>query len=280
MNIHAAPSPVVREVSCKTVLNRSRLGDYSLNCYTGCQHACAYCYARYMQRFHPHEEAWGGFVDVKTNAPDALKRQVRRMPPGSVFVSSACDAWQPLEASWRLTRECCRILLDHGFAVHALTKSGLIQRDFDLFQGRDAQVSATITTLEPRIARLWEPAASPVEQRITMLRAARDSGIRTGIMFGPLLPFVSDSKESLDMFFELAADLRVDVLWVDALNPRPKVWEAVQALLQAQNPDLVDRYARVLFSPVVRKAYLEALNDRVRAAAHRHHLERITNTCL
>ena len=67
---------VVREVNCKTVLNRSSLGQYSMNCYTGCRHGCVYCYARFMQRFHPHAEPWGEFVDVKVNAPDALARQL------------------------------------------------------------------------------------------------------------------------------------------------------------------------------------------------------------
>ena len=70
--------PVVRETVCKTILNRCALSDYSLNCYGGCTHGCVYCYARYMQRFHPHAEPWGAFVDVKVNAVEALKRQLRR----------------------------------------------------------------------------------------------------------------------------------------------------------------------------------------------------------
>jgi DNA repair photolyase len=91
----------VRETVCKTILNRSGLSHYSLNCYTGCAHGCAYCYARYMHEFHPHAEPWGEFVDVKVNAVEVLKRQLRRAKPGDVFVSSACDAWQPIEAMLR-----------------------------------------------------------------------------------------------------------------------------------------------------------------------------------
>ena len=68
---------IVRETVCKSILNRSGLSDYSLNCYTGCTHACVYCYARFMQRFHPHDEPWGAFVDVKVNAVEVLKRQLR-----------------------------------------------------------------------------------------------------------------------------------------------------------------------------------------------------------
>ena len=116
------PGPVIRETVCKTILNRSGLEDYSLNCYTGCTHRCVYCYARFMQRFHPHEEPWGNFVDVKVNAAEALKRQLRRARPGSVFVSSACDGWQPIEADRRLTRRCCELLLERGFRLSCSRK--------------------------------------------------------------------------------------------------------------------------------------------------------------
>jgi hypothetical protein len=103
---------VVRETVCKTILNRGSISDYTLNCYTGCSHGCVYCYARFMQRFHPHDEAWGKFVDVKINAVEVLKRQLRRLLPGDVFVSSACDGWQPVEAQYGLTRRCCELLLN------------------------------------------------------------------------------------------------------------------------------------------------------------------------
>ncbi|MFO7974671.1 MAG: radical SAM protein, partial [Candidatus Hydrogenedentota bacterium] len=238
----------------------------------GCAHGCRYCYARYMQRFYPHKEPWGRFVDVKTNAVEVLRNQVRRLPPGSVFMSSACDGWQSLEESWRLTRECCRILLEHGFRVNALTKSTLILRDLDIFAKGNARIGVTVTTPDERLAALWEPGASSVAERFNILARAHEAGIETSIMFGPLLPFLSDNEASLDTLFEQAARHKVDVIWVDTLNARPKVWESARATLRRHFPKLEERYRRMLFAPVVRKAYIKALREWVRSAAERHGL--------
>ncbi len=264
---------VVRRVECKTVLNRSTIGQYTMNCYTGCQHSCIYCYARFMQRFHPHPEPWGEFVDVKVNAPEALARQLKRAKPGPVFVSSATDAWQPLERKWELTRECCRMLIEHGFRVNALTKNTLILRDLDIFRPGLTQVGVTITTLDRRLAKLWEPAASSVEERCHVLQTASDAGLETAIMFGPLLPALSDGQDSLNALFERAAELDVDLIWVDAMNPRPRVWPSVGPFLRREFPDLHDHYSRLLHHGETRDAYVKELGDRVRKAARQHHVE-------
>ena len=275
MNEKAVTNPagvVIRETPCRTVLNRSTLGDYSLNCYTGCAHGCVYCYARFMQRFHPHPEPWGKFVDVKVNAAEALERQVRRAPPGDVFMSSACDGWQPIEADRRLTRRCSELLLDNGFQVNVLTKSALVRRDLDVFAGHAARIGVTVTTLDEKLRSLWEPFASSVEERFDVLAEARRLKLKTSIMFGPLLPFLSDDQESLDALFERAAAIGVDVIWVDALNPRPRVWLAVAALLRRHFGELRERYSRLLFEAKTREAYITQLRTRVSAAAKRFHL--------
>jgi DNA repair photolyase len=268
---------VVRETACKTILNRSSISDYTLNCYTGCSHGCVYCYARFIERFHPHPEAWGRFVDVKVNAAEALRRQLRRAEPGRVFVSSACDGWQPIEAERRLTRRCCELLLDYGFQVNVLTKSRLVLRDLDVLSGRTARVGVTITTRDERLARLWEPRCSGVEERFEVIAEARRAGLKTAIMFGPLLPLLSDDQASIDALFARAADLRVDELFVDALNPRPKVWPSVAELLRERFPGLRERYQRVLFDRRERERYVVELRDRVARAARRYALtDRLT----
>jgi DNA repair photolyase len=259
----------VRETVCKSILNRSALGDYSLNCYTGCAHACAYCYARFMQRFHPHPEPWGEFVDVKVNAVEVLKRQLRRLEPGEVFVSSACDGWQPIEAEWRLTRRCCELLVEGGFQVNVLSKSALVLRDLDLFSPANATIGTTVTTLDERLSALWEPGGSTVPQRLEVLAEARRSGLTTSIMFGPLLPFLSDDQASIAGLLERAAELGVSRVWVDALNPRPRVWPAVAQLLGQEFSELREPYRRILFEPTSRQGYLARLRARVAQAAER-----------
>jgi len=267
-----SPRLVVRETKCKTILNRSGISDYSLNCYTGCEHGCIYCYARFMQRFHPHPEPWGEFVDVKVNAAEALERQLRRAEPGDVFTSSACDGWQPIEAERRLTRRCCELLVEHGFQVNVLTKSALVLRDLDVFAGSDAQIGVTVTTLDERLRELWEPRCSTVDERFRILGEARRVGLRTSVMFGPLLPFLSDSQESIDALFGRAAELEVNTIWVDALNPRPRVWPAVSRLLSETSPELLEGYRRILFDKRSRSSYLAQLRRRVEHAASRFSL--------
>jgi len=275
----ASSGVVVRETTCKTILNRSSLSDYSLNCYTGCTHGCVYCYARFMQRFHPHAEPWGQCVDVKVNAVEALERQLRRAKPGAVFVSSACDGWQPIEAERKLTRRCCGLLLDYGFQVNVLTKSALVLRDLDLLAGRNARIGVTVTTLDERLRALWEPACSSVAERFRVIEEARSARLKTSIMFGPLLPFLSDDPQTIGWLLERAADLGVDEIWVDALNPRPKVWSSVAHLLRTQFPDLYEGYSRILFDSGSREQYLAKLRQHVNSASERFFLHDRVSIC-
>jgi DNA repair photolyase len=258
---------VVREVQCRSLLNRSGISDYSFNCYTGCANGCVYCYARFMQRFHPHEEPWGKFVDVKINCTEVLARQLRRLPAGSVFTCSACDGWQGIERQYKLTRQCCKLLLDAGFHLNILTKSELVLRDLDMLAGRDANLGVTITTADEDMARLWEPGASPVSARMRVLHEAKKAGLKTSVMFGPLLPAISDTEEGLGRLFALAAEANVDRVWHDTLNPRPRVWPSVQQLVRHHWPSHYDHYRRVLFDDAYRARYAEELHRRVRQAA-------------
>ena len=208
-------------------------------------------------------------MDVKVNAAQVLSRQLERARPGRVFVSSACDGWQPMERDRNLTGECCRLLLEKGFQVNVLTKSMLVLRDVGLWSGRKVRVGITVTTLDEKLRRLWEPRASSISERIGIIERARSAGLETAVMFGPLLPFLSDTQQAINTLFAFAADYRIDVIWADALNPRPRVWPSVAGLLREQFPELRERYSRLLFDRIERAHYLHLLRERVERAAAR-----------
>lgn len=180
----------VKEVQAKGILNKSKIYDYCVNCYTGCQHNCAYCYASlFMRRYSGHEEPWGEFVDVKINAPKVLQKQVRRAKKGVVWLSSVCDAYQPIEAEYKLTRQCLEILAEAEFPVAVQSKSVLLLRDIDIFQRfKDIEVGFSIATDDDQVGRLFEPGASLISERLAALSELKKAGVRTFVFAGPLLP--------------------------------------------------------------------------------------------
>ena len=74
---------IIKEIKAKSILSVSKVYDYVVNPYIGCQHACTYCYARFMKRFTGHREPWGEFVDVKINAPELLRNEISRKKMGN-----------------------------------------------------------------------------------------------------------------------------------------------------------------------------------------------------
>jgi DNA repair photolyase len=204
---------IVRQIKAKSILNKSKVFDYCVNPYTGCQHNCRYCYARlFMPRYSGHQEPWGEFVDVKINAVQVLRRQLQRAKKGIVWISSVCDPYQPLEAKYKLTRGCLRELLKNQFPVYIQTKSTLVLRDLDLLKEFESiEVGFSIATGDEKVARLFEPHASPIKERIHALETIHDASIRTFAFIGPLLP---GNPETLINNL----DGKVDHVYIDRMN--------------------------------------------------------------
>ncbi|MGE5173483.1 MAG: SPL family radical SAM protein [Betaproteobacteria bacterium] len=180
---------IVKEIEAKAVLSKSQIYDYALNAYVGCQHRCLYCYARFMKRFTGHREPWGAFVDVKINAPELLAREVKKKRKGRVWISGVCDAYQPLEKKYMLTRRCLEILVEQGWPVTIQTKSPLVLRDLAILKrSADAEVGFTITTGDEKVRRIFEPGAPPIAKRVEALGILHAEGIQTFVMIAPMLP--------------------------------------------------------------------------------------------
>ncbi|MCD6230367.1 MAG: radical SAM protein [Dehalococcoidia bacterium] len=202
---------IVREIYPRSILSKSKVFDYVVNPYVGCQHGCTYCYARFMKRFTGHKEPWGEFVDAKVNAPDLLQRKMDKMPPGRVWVSGVCDPYQPLERTYELTKKCLETLVRYGWPITIQTKSPLVLRDVALFRESDKiEVGLSVASADDRVRQLFEPGAPSTKERIKALEELHLAGIKTYAMIAPMLPGVE----------ELAAELskKVDYVLLDRMN--------------------------------------------------------------
>ncbi len=107
----------IRQVCVKNALSKSKVYEYTLNPYIGCEHACTYCYARFMKRFTGHQEEWGKFVDIKINAPELLEKEIKGKIAKRVWVSGVCDPYQPIEERYGITRRCLEVFIENNWPV-------------------------------------------------------------------------------------------------------------------------------------------------------------------
>ena len=269
-----------REITAKSILTKSGLSDYSINCYSGCLHNCVYCYARYMRKFTNHTERWGRYLDVKVNAAELLRSEVKQKKPGSVFFSSACDPWQPAERKYELTRACLRIVADAGFSISTLTKSALMVRDLDVLSAaHKCSVGCTVTTLDESLRRRIEVAASASEARLRALEQARGMGLKTWVFCGPLLPGLTDTPENIRSIFSRIRLLEPDRIVIDKLNFRSGVFESIMDFLRRVRPDLISTYCLLASHAEEYEAYAAKLRLTVNEIARSTDLEDRVSVC-
>jgi DNA repair photolyase len=195
----------VFEIEARSILSKNTSPDiaftYSINPYQGCYHGCIYCYARPT---HQYLQLGAGTdferkIFVKTNAP-ALLREAFAKPSWkgeAITFSGNTDCYQPLEASYRLTRQCLELCLEHKNPVALITKGGVILRDVDLLaelaRTVGASVFVSITSLDDDVRRKIEPFAAPIDKRFEVLRRLSAAGVPTGVSVSPLIPGLNDS---------------------------------------------------------------------------------------
>jgi len=248
----------VREVSCKTALSSSTLPglDYSLNPYRGCEHNCAYCYVPNVLRIK--RETWGHFVDVKTNIPLVLSKELKKKQPGVVGISTVTDPYQPVEKKYKLTRYCLEQLLKYDFPVSIQTKSSLVIRDIDILSKfSDAEVMMSIATLDDNERKLLEPHASSIKEKLDVLKKYSDVGMQTSVFFGPIYPTIirEDIPKIIDTFIEYGTTK----ISIDSLNLKPGIWENIKRRL-IHNQKIYNTFSRNVFE---NREYYKTLRNEI-----------------
>lgn len=223
------------------------VGKYSLSPYQACAHGCLYCDGR-AERYWVEGEFDRDIV-IRRNAAEILAAEVLKLRErGIVFIGSGIsDAYQPAEADERLMPACGRILADRGLPVTILTKSSLIGRDLDLWTEIHGKAGfllmVSLITLDDRLRAVFEPAASPIEERIETLRAFKRRGCFIGAAAMPFLPYLADRDEDFEALASRLAEIGVDFVLPGGLTLRPgRQKDLFFDTLRRAFPDLVPRY--------------------------------------
>ena len=229
----------INEKQVSSIFTKSNLpvGDYSVNPYIGCSHACKYCYASFMKRFTGHPEPWGTFLDVKY-WPDIKNPQ--KYSGKELFIGSVTDPYLPQEATYERTRTLLQQLKDSGAKISIATKSDLILRDLDLIKSfPDSRVSWSINTLDEKFRRDMDCAVS-IDRRLTAMKKFHDAGVRTTCFISPIFPEITDVKAIIER-----AKNYCNLMWLENLNLRGDYKAYILDYIENKYPELAPLYHKI-----------------------------------
>ena len=170
--------------------------DLALNLYSGCTHGCKYCYApsalqRNREVFH---QSVGPRTDIIAKLERELSRDTR-VDKSPVLLCFTTDPYHT-ETTPEVTRRAIEILHAHGYPVHILTKGGMrAADDFDLLTCHDDAFASTLTFLDAKDSREWEPNAALPDDRFQAMKLAYSQGIAIWASLEPVI----DPEQSLEI---------------------------------------------------------------------------------
>lgn len=174
----------------------------SLNPYRGCEHGCAYCYARPTHEYLGFSAGvdFESRIMVKEDAPEILREVLRKdnYVPVPLALSGVTDCYQPAERKFEITRRCLAVLAECRHPVSLITKNFLITRDVDylaeLARYQAVSTCLSITSLDADLARKLEPRAASPRQRLEAVRILAQHGVPVGVNIAPLIPGLNDAE--------------------------------------------------------------------------------------
>jgi DNA repair photolyase len=174
----------------------------SLNPYRGCEHGCAYCYARPTHEYLGFSAGleFETKIMVKRRAPELLRRELSspKWQPQALAMSGVTDCYQPAERHFRITRGCLDVLAEFRNPVSIITKNFLVTRDLDVLKRLAAfdavHVFVSITTLNADLAARMEPRASRPAHRLRAIEMLAKAGVPVGVLVAPIIPGLNDRE--------------------------------------------------------------------------------------
>jgi DNA repair photolyase len=196
----------VTEEKARKILTRNDSPDIgfdrSVNPYRGCEHGCVYCFARPT---HANMGLSAGLdfeskLFVKPDAPELLEREISapKYSPKVIAIGTNTDPYQPIERKYEVMRGILEVLERAGHPVGIVTKSALVLRDIDILSRMArrnlVKVALSVTSLDPKLARIMEPRAATPARRLEAIRRLSEAGIPASVMVAPVIPAINDME--------------------------------------------------------------------------------------
>lgn len=229
--------------------------EYQVDPYVGCEHYCYYCYALAQA-----EMDWSREIRMYQDIIKQLDKELDEISPQTIYMGYQTDPYQPAEAEYNQTRKVLELFLKKGFSASILTKSDLVLRDIDILKEmNDAAVSVSVAFNKNQARKLFEANTIDTEKRIDALRRFKEAGIRTGALLCPVIPYITDAIQLIDMLEPYA-----DTIWIYGLSMDDRSggnWGNMQTILGRHFPDLADQIEPAIVSK--EHAYWHRLRERL-----------------
>ena len=222
--------------------------DRSINPYRGCEHGCVYCYARPTHAYLGLSPGldFESKLFAKPDAPRLLERELSEpnYSPRMIAIGTNTDAYQPIERQHQIMRRILEVLERFGHPVGIVTKSALVLRDLDILSRMAkrnlVKVALSVTTLDPKLARVMEPRAATPSRRLDALRELAQAGVPTSVMVAPIIPAINDAE--IERILDAASAVGVQGAGYVLLRLPIEVRDLFREWLMANFPD---RYRHV-----------------------------------
>ena len=174
--------------------------DRSLNAYRGCEHGCVYCFARPTHAYHDLSPGldFETKLFAKPGAAELLRKTLNkpRYTPRPMALGTNTDPYQPIERTYRITRQVLEVCLEARHPVTITTKSDRVLRDCDVLQEMAREklvaVAISVTTLDPVLSAKLEPRCASPAKRLAALAKLVDAGVPTHCSVSPIIPAITD----------------------------------------------------------------------------------------
>jgi DNA repair photolyase len=217
--------------------------DRSVNPYRGCEHGCAYCFARPT---HAYMGLSPGLdfetrLFAKPNAAELLEKELAK--PGyevkTLAIGTNTDPYQPIERRYRIMREILEVLDRTSHPVGIVTKSALVTRDIDILSRMAkrnlVKVALSVTTLDRKLARAMEPRAATPQRRLDAVRLLSEAGVPMTVLVAPIIPALNEPE--IERILDAAAAAGAESAGYVMLRLPLEVRDIFKEFLEREYPD-------------------------------------------